>query len=90
VGLPSGVDATLELSLGSISCLVSMRGPETFFIDSTSDYPTLKHVAIETHNKNILNEMIKKLLNLGFEIDTICTFYPRVYDICNLIYANRK
>lgn len=34
--------------------------------------------------------MIKKLINIGFEINTICTFYPRVYDICNLIYASRK
>jgi hypothetical protein len=72
------------------SLKMDIEGYETCFIDSTSDYPTLKHVAIETHDKSILNSMIKKLLSLGFEIDTVCTFYPRVYDICNLIYASRK
>jgi hypothetical protein len=72
------------------SLKMDIEGSEVVFINSNDTYPTLKHVAIETHSKEILNNMIKKLLELGFEIDTICTFYPRVYDICNLIYASRK
>ena len=72
------------------SLKMDIEGAEVVFIESNDTYPTLKHVAIETHSKEILNNMIKKLLELGFEIDTVCTFYPRVYDICNLIYASRK
>ena len=72
------------------SLKMDIEGSEVVFIHSNDTYATLKHVAIETHSKEILNNMIKKLLELGFEIDTICTFYPRVYDICNLIYASRK
>jgi hypothetical protein len=69
---------------------MDIEGDESYFITSNSIYPTLKYIAIETHSKYLLNSMIKKLMDLEFEINTVCTFYPRVYDICNLIYANRK
>jgi hypothetical protein len=72
------------------SLKMDIEGYETCFIHSTDTYPTLKHVAIESHSKDILNNIINKLLILGFTIDTVCTFYPRVHDICNLVYASRK
>jgi hypothetical protein len=72
------------------SLKMDIEGDESYFITSNSTYPTLKYIAIETHSKYLLNSMIKKLMDLEFEINTVCTFYPRVYDICNLIYANRK
>lgn len=72
------------------SLKMDIEGYETCFINSENTYPTLKHVAIESHSKDILNGIITKLLELGFTIDTVCTFYPRVFDICNLVYASRK
>lgn len=72
------------------SLKMDIEGHETCFINSTNTYPKLKHVAIETHNKELLNQIIVKLLDLNFTIDTVCTFYPRVFDICNLVYASRK
>jgi hypothetical protein len=72
------------------SLKMDIEGFETNLIESNDEYPLLKNVAIETHSKKILNDMIEKLISLNFSIDTVCTFYPRVYDICNLIYASRK
>jgi hypothetical protein len=72
------------------SLKMDIEGDEVAFINSPSNYPTLKHVAIESHNRSILNNVIKKLINLNFTIDTVCTFYPRVYEVCNLVYASRK
>jgi hypothetical protein len=71
------------------SLKMDIEGHETKFIESTNDYMSLKHVAIETHSRQILNNMIKKLLKLNFKINTVCTFYPEAYNICNLIYASR-
>jgi uncharacterized protein (UPF0128 family) len=75
---------------GVTSLKMDIEGEEVKFIDSLSNYPTLKYVAIESHSKEILNNLIKKLISLGFTIDIVCTFYPRVYEICNLVYASRK
>jgi hypothetical protein len=72
------------------SLKMDIEGYEVKFIESLNSYTSLKYVAIETHSKKILNDMIKKLISLNFNIDTVCTFYPRVYNICNLIYASRK
>lgn len=71
------------------SLKMDIEGYESLFLDSKSYFKSLKYVAIETHSKELLNKMIIKLLDLGFQIDIVCTFYPRVYDICNLIYASR-
>jgi len=71
------------------SLKMDIEGEEIHFINSDSSFPTLKHVAIETHNKDLLNHIIKKLDKLDFKINTVCTFYPRVYNICNLVYASR-
>jgi len=71
------------------SLKMDIEGSESLFLDSTSNFDSLKYVAIETHSKELLNLFIVKLTNLNFKIDTICTFYPRVYNICNLIYAHR-
>lgn len=71
------------------SLKMDIEGYETKFIESKNNYPTLKYIAIETHSRSILNSMIEKLLTLNFNIDTICTFYPRVHHMCNLIYGHR-
>jgi hypothetical protein len=72
------------------SCLkMDIEGDEIHFINSNSDFSNLKHVAIESHSKELLNSLVKKLHKLNFYINTICTFYPRVYNTCNLIYASR-
>jgi len=71
------------------SLKMDIEGEEVHFINSENEFPTLKYVAIESHNKNLLNSLIVKLNNLKFNIDTVCTFYPRVYNICNLVYASR-
>jgi hypothetical protein len=71
------------------SLKLDIEGFESLFIDSKNDFPTLKYVAIETHSRDLLNSSIKKLVNLNFKIDTICTFYPEAHHMCNLIYAYR-
>ena len=55
-----------------------------------SQLPNVKHHYIESHSREILNNVINKLISLNFTIDTVCTFYPRVYDVCNLVYAHRN
>lgn len=72
------------------SLKMDIEGHETCFLDSTENYPKLKHVAIETHSKDLLNRTVTKLIDLNFTISTICTFYPRVFNICNLVYASRE
>ncbi len=72
------------------SLKMDIEGDEKYFLDSQSNFDSLKYVAIETHNRTLLNQTIYKLINLQFKITTICTFYPRVYDVCNLIYAHRS
>jgi hypothetical protein len=72
------------------SLKMDIEGYETCFIDSNNSFPTLKHIAIETHNKDILNRLIYKLMEQEFTIKTVCTFYPEVYDVCNLVYASRE
>ena len=71
------------------SLKMDIEGSESLFLNSTKKFECLKYVAIETHDKSLLNSFIVKLMDLNFKIDTICTFYPRVYNICNLIYAHR-
>jgi hypothetical protein len=71
------------------SLKMDIEGFEINLIQSNSTYPSLNHVAIETHSRLILNSMIRKLISLKFNIDTVCVFYPEVYNICNLIYASR-
>lgn len=72
------------------SLKMDIEGEEKHFINSSDTFPTLKYVAIESHSKILLHDLIKKLDYLNFNIDIVCTFYPRVYNICNLIYASRK
>lgn len=72
------------------SLKMDIEGSELFFLNSIKKFECLKYVAIETHDKSILNLFLIKLLDLNFKIDTICTFYPRVYNVCNLIYAHRQ
>lgn len=71
------------------SLKMDIEGYEKYFLESKDNFETLKHVAIESHDKKLLNDLIVKLLDLNFKITTVCTFYPRAYNICNLIYANR-
>ena len=72
------------------SLKMDIEGYETCFINSNDQYATLKHVAIETHSRSLMNQMVNRLLELNFKIDVLCTFYPRVFEICNLIYATRS
>lgn len=71
------------------SLKMDIEGDEKYFLDSQSNFDSLKYVAIETHNRDLLNQTIYKLIDLQFKITTVCTFYPRVYNVCNLIYAHR-
>lgn len=71
------------------SLKMDIEGAETTFLSSTNTFPTLKHVAIETHNRYLFHDSLFKLLDMGFKVTTVATFYPRVYDICNLIFASR-
>lgn len=71
------------------SLKMDIEGHETVFINSKDTFPTLKYVAIESHSKELLNNVIKKLISLNFTIDIVCTFYPGAYNICNLVYAHR-
>ena len=72
------------------SLKMDIEGYETVFVNSNDAFSTLKYVAIESHSREILNNVINKLISLNFTIDTVCTFYPRVYDVCNLVYAHRN
>ncbi len=69
---------------------MDIEGDEVSFLNSSSDYPTLKYVAIETHSRQLMHQIVQKLLHLNFDINILCTFYPRVFEVCNLIYASRK
>jgi hypothetical protein len=74
----------------NVTCLkMDIEGDEQCYIDSNEKFPSLKNVAIETHNRTLLNKLLYKLLRDNFTIQKICTFYPRVYDVCNLVYASR-
>lgn len=68
---------------------MDIEGDEVCFLNSISDFPTLKYIAIETHNRELMHQVSQKLLHLNFNINILCTFYPRVFDVCNLIYASR-
>lgn len=72
------------------SLKMDIEGAEIHFINSNEQYSSLKHIAVETHSRALFHDMLIKLIKLNFEIEVICTFYPRVYDICNLIFASRK
>ena len=74
---------------GITALKMDIEGHETCFINSNHDFPSLKHIAIETHSRELLNLLIPKLLERNFKIKIVCTFYPRVYEICNLVYASR-
>jgi hypothetical protein len=74
---------------GTTSLKMDIEGYEELFILSTNNFDNLKYVAIETHSKTLLARTITKLQDLNFKIDTLCTFYPEVYDVCNLVYAHR-
>lgn len=76
-------------SYGVTALKMDIEKREVHFINSKDTFPTLKYVAIESHNREILNNTIEKLISIGFTIDTVCTFYPEVYNICNLVYAHR-
>ena len=71
------------------SVKMDIEGYEQHFIGSTHTFTSLKHIAIETHSRELFHDTLFKLLFLNFNITHICTFYPRVYDICNVIYATR-
>jgi len=75
---------------GITSLKMDIEWKEEFFMKTTSNFPSLKHIAVETHSRELFHDMIFKLLDLGFDIDYIGTFYPRVFKICNMIYATRK
>lgn len=68
---------------------MDIEGDEVCFLNSISDFLTLKYIAIETHSRELMHQVSQKLLHLNFNIDILCTFYPRVFDVCNLIYASR-
>jgi len=71
------------------SLKMDIEGDEKYLLLSNDNFSTLKYIAIETHSKSLLNDMIINLINRNFIINSVCTFYDRVYNICNLIYANR-
>ena len=49
----------------------------------------IRNIAVETHNRNLFHDVMMKLIDCGFKITHVGTFYPRVYDECNLIFATR-
>ena len=63
---------------------------EKHFINSDNQFPTLKYIAVETHSRELFHDMLFKLLSLNFTITHVGMFYPRVRDICNIIYAQRN
>lgn len=72
------------------SLKMDIEGEERYLLSSKDNFDTLKYVAIETHNKSLLKDIIANLIKKDFIINSVCTFYPRVYNICNLIYASRE
>lgn len=68
---------------------MDIEGHERHLIESASTYPNIKHISVETHNRELFHNVMMRLIDLGFEITHVATFYPRVYNECNLIVANR-
>lgn len=65
---------------GGEQCLMSLN---------VNDVTMLKYIAVETHSRILFHDILFKLIELQFNIMLIGTFYPRVYHICNLIYAKK-
>ena len=72
------------------SLKMDIEGEERYLLSSKDNFDTLKYVAIETHDRSLLKDIISNLIQKDFIINSVCTFYPRVYDMCNLIYASRE
>jgi hypothetical protein len=68
---------------------MDIEGHERHLVESLSEYQNIKHMAIETHSRDLFHDVMMRLLELGFNITHVATFYPRVYDVCNLIFASR-
>lgn len=76
-----------ELNVTSLK--LDIEGHEQLLLSSNKTFDSLKNVAIETHSRTLLNQMILKLIDLQFNIETVCTFYPEAFSICNLVYASK-
>jgi len=76
-------------SFNVTSMKMDIEWKEEHFVNCTSDFPTLKYVAIETHSRDLFHDVLFKLLDLGFQPTHLCHFYPRVAKICNVIFASR-
>lgn len=79
----------LLLDFNITSMKMDIEGHEHHFIQSHEYFPLLKYVAIETHSRNLFHNLLIKLIDTDFQIKYICTFYPRVYYDCNVVFAER-
>lgn len=68
---------------------MDIEGHERHLLETDETYQNIRNFAIETHNRNLFHDVMMKLIDCGFKITHVGTFYPRVYNECNLIFATR-
>ena len=68
---------------------MDIEGHERHLLETEETYQHIRNIAVETHNRIFFHDVLMKLIDCGFNITHVGTFYPRVYDECNLIFATR-